>query len=457
VRKAEAFVAPAVKVAPKLVKVAPAVKETVGAWLTYLIFSQNQSNVVQACTRMFPAQNKGPNLCSPPANPTLLTMQAQVFTYVAWACPTLTQACLEKLNGKATTLLNTIENSLRKNPMAFDTICRVLQTLLGMTIREYCEANGKGIPSISSTSGSVAPPKNPPKGGSGKTTAGFGGIPPNFLSKLTAQLSTTVNALLKNCPAWLEKIVPFCKKKNEESKDPKKFDREVKKYALKLIFKLIDLPIDPEKNPMEFHARTYKIYEISSWSLVFPPSWMATAKESDVQKVEFSIYKEMDTIFNGAPDKYNNHFLKFHMYQNVITTLQEINTRNAKKLIKLLNTTYKHYPRNYNYYFTWKIKKMEEKSDLYTLLIRFQDLFRTNPKNPTELQDILNRSKELADDIIFYEKGYVVIGENSPVLPDLLREIFPEEKFESTLNTFIENIELKGIPKRWVYSPKNKR
>ncbi len=262
VRQTEALVvAPVVAGAPMLV-------ETIGALLSLAIIvysSQKKDAVVhQECTRMFPAQNKGSNLCSPPANPTFLTIQAQVFAYASWACPALTQACLQKLNGKAKSLLNTIENSLRKNPMAFGELCRVLLTLAQMTIRGYCDANGESIPSISS--GSVAPPKNPPKGGTGKTTAGFGGNTPNFLSKFIAQSSTTVNASLKACPAWLKKIVPFCKE--SQASVTASSNIEYVKKLQRRVNQLLNDPVSPQKNPQYFHAKTSQLLNIFGWGSV---------------------------------------------------------------------------------------------------------------------------------------------------------------------------------------------
>jgi hypothetical protein len=449
-RHAEAFVKPAVKIASS-----PMVKEAVAAFLTYHILSQKQPNVVQACTRMFPAQNKSPNLCSPPANPTLLTMQAQVFTYVAWACPTLMKACLEKLNGKATTLLNTIENSLRKNPMAFDEMCRVLQTLLGMTIREYCEANGKGIPSISSTSGSVAPPKNPPKGGSGKTTAGFGGIPHNFLSKLTAQLSKTVNDLLENCPAWLEQIVPLCQKSkvfrvatpatttNKPVPPKKDVVKSIVTSAMEML--LYETP-DPKVEPVTFHLNTYKLHQLLA---IF-----VSKRESD----EASIQKTTKFIegilsMKTPPKTEEDPLIRItpHMLTFMLKHLKEINTLNARKYIEWLKETYespiyyadKKTPENLKT--LTEVSIMKKKSDLYDLLNYFTKIYNRYLGNFSSLEELSIKNlvteinNSLGDIYLFVQKQENNKKPYRPLSRDFINTLFPDEKFKPVIDTFTNN------------------
>ena len=352
VRQAEAFVKPAMKVA------APMVKETVAALLTYHIFSQKQPDVVQACTRMFPPppQNKGSQLCHS-TNATFLVIQAQVFTYVAWACPDLTQACLERLHGKAKSLLKTIENSLRKNPMAFGEMCRVLLTLTGMTIREYCDANGKGIPSISS--GSVSPPKNPPKGGTGKTTAGFGGIPHNFLSKLTAQLSKTVYDLLENCPAWLKKIVPFCKESqaseiqarapyvieedplnkaltrhtlSQNSLDSVNKGQAIRKIAMDTVTELLKVPTTKHN----INKKTYFLFELFEFLRLHQHAYMNSDETKSKSRMDGNYPKLIEKL---KRQKEENKIFQEN-FNNLIKNLEKINTRDAKQFISSLKKQY---------------------------------------------------------------------------------------------------------------------
>lgn len=441
-RHAEAFVAPVALATPMAV-------ETIGALLSIamIVYSSQKNDTVvrQACTRMFPAQNKGPHLCILPANPTFLAIQAQIFTYVAWACPDLKQTCLEKLNGKAKTLLNTIENSLRKNPMAFGAMCRVMLTLIGMTIPEYCAANGKGIPPISS--GSSTPPKNPPKGRTANTTAGFGVIPPNFFSKLSAQLSTTVNALLKNCPAWLKKIVPLCQK--SQASVTALSNTEYVKKLQRRANQLLNDPVSPQKNLKFFHAKTSQLLNIFGWIHSISNLTNELGPNSDVTNVINGTYES----------KPREKIYRFEMV-NLIMGIKITKHKNANRYVQWIH----------NNYVTYEMMRIRD--EVFTLLQVFkkqhEEYLKTSRKNysTVSITQTINDILPLTADYVCYQHLSCNQGKPGDMdykqFPTHLLGMFPEHKFREFAELFLENISWEEQddtypPVVWKYSPKKKK
>jgi hypothetical protein len=208
-----------VRQAESLVALTPMVVETVGALIMIAILAPKGSVVHPQCNAMFPTHNNKNRICDLQQNTTFLTIQAQVFTYIAAVCPALQPACLKKLHENANTLLQNIALSLRKNPQAFRRICPVLQTLFRMTIPEYCAANGYG-----SSSPIVAESGTPPKGGNGKTIRIDATLPyfiPKFISWLKAIVDAWVAPTNRACDPTKEMLPLACPKNPMEgSKKP---------------------------------------------------------------------------------------------------------------------------------------------------------------------------------------------------------------------------------------------
>ncbi len=209
-----------VRQAESLVGLAPKVVETLGALITIAILAPKGSVVHPQCIAIFPPHHNNKNrICDLQQNTTFLTIQAQVFTYIAAVCPALQPACLKKLHENANTLLQNIALSLRKNPQAFRSLCPVLHTLFRMTIPEYCAANGYG-----SSSPIVAESGTPPKGGNGKTMRIDAAFPPfisKFISWVKAIVDAWVASMKRACDPTKEMIPLACPKNPMEgSKKP---------------------------------------------------------------------------------------------------------------------------------------------------------------------------------------------------------------------------------------------
>lgn len=203
-----------VRQAESLVGLAPKVVETLGALITIAILAPKGSVVHPQCIAMFPTQNNKNRICDLQQNTTFLTIQTQVFTYIAAVCPALQPACLKKLHENANTLLQNIALSLRKNPQAFRSLCPVLYTLFRMTISEYCAANGYGF-----SSPIVAESGTPPKGGNGKTMRIDAILPPfisKFISLVKAMVDAWVTPTKRACDRTKEMLPPACPKNPTE-------------------------------------------------------------------------------------------------------------------------------------------------------------------------------------------------------------------------------------------------
>jgi hypothetical protein len=196
-RQAEAFVPVAIPAAGAAATANTAtLAQVINTFAIIGIYSMSSKVYQKKCAETFRSSSKT-QFCIPPQNGTLEAFIVPAVTYARVVCPTLAQNCLQKLQGKANSFLKNLEKELAKNPVAFKSLCPVFLTLVGMSIVEYCQANGYDVPNTPSGIGAV-----PPKKGGGKISS-MGQLPP-FLQQIASWVSASMQGLLDNCPAWLK-------------------------------------------------------------------------------------------------------------------------------------------------------------------------------------------------------------------------------------------------------------
>jgi hypothetical protein len=387
-RQAEAFVPVAIPAAGAAATANTAtLAQAINTLVIIGILSHSKEDQ-KKCAQTFPNNSKT-QFCIPPKNGTLDAFIVPAVAYARVVCPTLAQNCLQELQKKANPFLKNLEKKLTKNPVAFKSLCPVFLTLFGMSIAEYCKANGYDVPNTPSGIGAV-PPK---KGGGGGKISSMGQLPP-FLQQIASWVSVAVKRLLDNCPAWLKKLMPFCKEK------------EVLKTTPTTIPTTIPTTTPPKKNPEKekhdaLQARIIKTLETS-------------AEKRQGKKLDFD---------NSNPD------IQALLYE-ILLTLHKVVTAQLSKpknsrdsnVYNILAFLFATYSQQMAYNLTKERKLFTEHLNTFTAPQKFPDYRYTEETSRKFLLQVLgipeeNVNLELSKAIATFEKITKLLPKEDLLLP----------------------------------------